>query len=409
MSMIGISIILLIKATYGNYSLAGLVSAVNIIATALVAPTLSRLVDQYGQTKIMVPSLIISVASVSGMLAVALLHAYPGLVCLFAALAGATWGSPSALVRSRWAKTVQRPRQLTTAYAYESAMDEVVYTLGPVLSTVLGTVFHPALGIILIVVFVLIGGIGFFSQRATEPEPSPRPTGHRRSSVIRTPAVIVLALTYVGAGMMFGANDVAVVDFADALGYPAMSGVLLALFSLGSMFAALVYGSRTWQAPMWKLYAIGVFALAIGSSMYLLAHSLPVMAVIMLIAGVACAPTMTNVNMIVARVVPSESLTEGLTWMSTSLNLGLSIGSALAGPAIDTRGSYGGYLFMVVAAWLMVLLMLAGLKIVRNATSGATSTAEVAPVPDESNTPSASGHATQEQDADGQQIGHNGS
>lgn len=260
MSMIGISIILLIKATYGNYTLAGLVSAVNIIATALVAPTLSRLVDQYGQTKIMVPSLIISVASVSGMLAVALLHAYPGLVCLFAALAGATWGSPS----------------------------------------------------------------------------------------------------------------------------------------------ALVYGSRTWQAPMWKLYAIGVFALAIGSSTYLLAHSLPVMAVIMLIAGVACAPTMTNVNMIVARVVPSESLTEGLTWMSTSLNLGLSIGSALAGPAVDARGSHGGYLFMVVAAWLMVLVMLAGLKIVRNATSGATSTAEVAPVPGESNTPSASGHATQEQDADGQ-------
>ena len=203
MSMIGISIILLIKATYGNYTFAGLVSAVNIIATALVAPTLSRLVDQYGQTKIMVPSLIISVASVSGMLAVALLHAYPGLVCLFAGLAGATWGSPSALVRSRWAKTVRRPSQLTTAYAYESAMDEVVYTLGPVLSTVLGTVFHPALGIILIVVFVLIGGLGFFSQRATEPEPSPRPTGHRRSSVIRTPAVIVLALTYVGAGMMF--------------------------------------------------------------------------------------------------------------------------------------------------------------------------------------------------------------
>ena len=41
MSMVGISIILLVRAQYGNYALAGAVSAVNIIATARWAPAMS--------------------------------------------------------------------------------------------------------------------------------------------------------------------------------------------------------------------------------------------------------------------------------------------------------------------------------------------------------------------------------
>ena len=42
MSMVGISIILLVRSLYGSYALAGAVSAVNIIATACCAPALAR-------------------------------------------------------------------------------------------------------------------------------------------------------------------------------------------------------------------------------------------------------------------------------------------------------------------------------------------------------------------------------
>ena len=49
MSMVGISIILLVRAQYGSYALAGAVSAVNIITTACCAPALARLVDRRGR------------------------------------------------------------------------------------------------------------------------------------------------------------------------------------------------------------------------------------------------------------------------------------------------------------------------------------------------------------------------
>lgn len=368
MSMIGISIILLIKATYGNYSFAGLVSAVNVIATAVAAPQLARLVDRRGQLRVMGPALALCATSVLGLLLAALSQAPHALVLVLAALAGASWGSPGALVRSRWANAVARPDRLTTAYAFESAMDEVVYILGPVLSTVLGTVFHPGVGLVLIVAFLLIGGIGFYSQRSSEPVPSPQADGEKRGSVLRVPALVVMVLTYIGMGMMFGANDVAVVEFAAELGAPAMSGVLLAVFSFGSLLAGLLYGARAWSRPLWRLYALGVIALAAGTSLYLLADSLWAMALVMAASGVACAPTMTNVNTIITRVVDPQRLTEGLTWISTSLNLGLSLGSALGGPAVDSAGAHGGYALMVGAAWAMVALMLCGLPVFRRST-----------------------------------------
>ncbi|WP_022867289.1 MFS transporter [Schaalia vaccimaxillae] len=368
MSMTSISTILLIKAEYGNYSMAGAVSAVNVVALALCAPTLSRLVDRHGQLKIMGPSLAVSALSTLGLLLAALTHAPAWILFVCAALAGATWGSPGALVRSRWAHVVDEPGQLTTAYAFEAAMDELVFILGPVLSTVLGTTIHPGTGVSLSFTFLALGGAGFLSQRRSEPTPVPRIEGEVRQSVIRRPAVVVMALTYIGAGMMFGSNDVAVVAFAEEQGAEAMSGVLLAIFSLGSLAAALVYGARPWGAPLWKLFAIGVVALAAGTSMYLFAHNLWIMALVMVATGMACAPTMTNVNMIIAKVVPARQLTEGLTWMSTSMNLGVSLGSAVAGPPIDRFGSYGGYVMMVGAAWVMVFFMFIGLGTLKRET-----------------------------------------
>lgn len=368
MSMIGISIILLIKATYGNYSLAGLMSALNVIATAACAPIIARHVDRLGQRTIMLPLLIIGIGANIAFLLAAITHAHPALVALFSIVAGAAWGAPGAFVRARWAHALKEcPHHLSTAYAFESVIDEFVYIVGPVLSTVLGTVFHPGIGFILICLFLSVGGLWFFSQRSSEPELLSTSQEVRRSSLLRNPAVIVMALTYIAMGFMFGANDVAVVEFANALGAASMSGVLLAFFSVGSLLAGLWYGSRTWRQPLWKLFAFGVVLLALGTSAYLLAHSLLVMAIVMTLTGITCAPTMTNVSTIIAKVVDGERLTEGLAWVSTSLNIGLSLGSAAAGPAIDASGAHGGYLVMVGAAWMMVAVMILGLLPLRRA------------------------------------------
>ena len=292
----------------------------------------------------------------------------PWIVFISAAIAGGTWGSPGALVRARGIRTTETVAQLNSAFALESAVDEFVYIVGPVIATVLGTILHPTTGLAVSVLFLLVGGSLFLAQRSSEPDPVDRSVqvdenGNviRQRSLLFLPAMIVLMLTYAGMGAQFGANDIAVVAFTKELGVPAMAGVLLAMFSVGSFISALIYGARTWRRSLWSLFAIGVVALAIGMSAYLLARSILTLGIIMLVSGIACAPTMTNVNMMVTKSVPRHRQTEGLAWLSTAINLGVSIGSSATGPAIDRYGSTGAYVMIAIFAWLMVLGMLVGL------------------------------------------------
>jgi len=365
MSMVGLSTILLVRAEYGNYTLAGAVSAVNIIVMAICAPVLARRVDRHGQLRVMGPAWVIATLSMCGLVAAVFMHAPEWLLFIPAALAGATWGAPGALVRSRWSTILHKPGQLTTAYALESAVDEFVYIVGPVLSTVLGTVLHPGTGLAISIVALAVGGTLFLSRSDSEPAIIPYDPNAPRESVIRKPVVLVMATTYIGMGTTFGAMEVSMVSFTEELGAPALGGILLALFSIGSLSAALVYGARTWRRPTWQLFVFGVILMAIGMSFFPVAFNIWTMAAVILITGLTCAPTMTNVNVIIQKSVSPAKLTEGLTWMSTSINLGTSLGTAIAGPAIDSIGARGGLLTMAGAGWAMVVLMLIGLPALR--------------------------------------------
>ena len=340
-----------------------MVAAAKIIGLAINAPTIARMVDRYGQARVMAPALAVSVSALVGVIVAATLQVPIWVVIALATVQGMSWGSPGALVRSRWMRILPSPGSLPTAYALESAIDEVVYIVGPILATVLGAVVHPALGLVLAATLLTVGAVAFLSQRSTEPLLSQSAANEvRPPSVLRNPVIIVLVLTYIGAGALFGANDVAVVAFAEEQKVPALSGVLLAIFAFGSLISALIYGARVWKQPLWKLYGIGIFTLAVGVSTFLLANSVLALGLIMVVTGLTIAPTLTNVNMIVTKVVSPGQLTEGLAWMTTALNIGVSAGSALAGPAVDARGSSGGFTVMVIAAWLMVAIMLTGLR-----------------------------------------------
>lgn len=369
MALVGISVILMVRSYYGNYALAGIVSGAMMVAFAVGAPLLARLIDKYGQSKVMLPSILISVAAMVASTIVAMNQISPVVLIILCCISGATSGSIGALVRSRWAFVTQKQGQIQAAYSLEAAFDELVWVMGPVIATFMCTSVHPAAGVWLAAATGLIGSVWFLSQRKTEPPVSRETRVTKEGSVMRNPAMIVLALTYVGTGAIFGANDLAVVAFATEHGAATMGGVMLAMFSAGSLMGALIYGSRTWKWPLWKLFMVGIVALAIGTSTFIFAHSLVILAAIMLITGLVVAPTMTNVNTIVQRVIPERRLTEGLTWMATAMNIGASLGSSVSGPIIDNNGGSAGFYVVIVAAWIMVLTAVVGMRTLRRETT----------------------------------------
>lgn len=362
MSMVGISIILGIRALYESYTLAGLVSAVQVISFAVCAPLLARLVDRFGQMQVMLPAVMVSAASAIGLIIAVMNLAPPAVLMVLAGLNGATGGSMGALVRARWAYVVHNASQLQVAYAMEAALDEFVFVLGPVAATLLAASVHPLAGLWVAVTLMVVGSLLFLLQRSTQPPTTKKIKGVKQPSVMRNGAMIVLATTYVFTGALFGSMDLSVVAFADEVNMSYMAGFVLASMSLGSLISALFYGARAWNTSLDRLFLIGIFLLALGVSTFILAPNLGILVIFMFIAGLAIAPTMTNVNTIVQRITPAQRLTEGLTWMSTAMTLGVSMGSALTGPMIDNHGHTGGFSYTVLFAWLMVLVALLGAR-----------------------------------------------
>ncbi|SPT53592.1 H+ Antiporter protein [Actinomyces bovis] len=408
MSMVGISTILAVQASYGSYQAAGLVSAAGVVAAAVGSPLLARQVDAHGQRRVMLPATLASAASLAGLALTNYLQAPLWLLTVLAALAGGLSGSIGALARARWSHLLSNPEEIHTAFSFEAALDEVAFVIGPVVATVLCTTAPlPAeSGWIASLLLQLVGVIWFLSQTATEPPVAPRRAASKSMSPVNDPggapaadragaepganaqkhassanhtsplahkpvlrhgAVLVVLGVFLFDGALFGANDVAVVARATELGAKSFAGLVLASFAAGSLVSALVYGARSWSWPLWKQLLVGSVALALGCTSFMVANQLYFLAALMMLTGVAIAPTITTGNNIVQVSVPAGSLTEGLAWVGTALNVGVSLGSYVGGVLLDAHGSTGGYIFVAAMAWTAVATALVGLPVLRRA------------------------------------------
>lgn len=348
-TMITISLILMISQIYHEYSLAGRVSAVFVTAQSLCAPQLAKLVDSYGQARIMRPALAVSIAAMVALLILTIIRAPEYLLYLAAGAAGATVGSMGAMVRSRWAQVIDSPRELHVAFSFESAVDEFLFVIGPVFATFLVTSVSPYAGISVAILLSIIGGFSFLALRSTEPPAVGRPEkGTRRESIVSANLALV-ALTFIAMGVIFGSTDVATVAYTRQVEKEGLAGVLLGIFALGSLIAGLLYGARHFSSPTWKRFVVGAVALAVSSSFFSLVNTLWLLGIVMFIAGFAIAPTIISGNALVQEFVPAQRLTEGLAWVGTSLGMGFAAGSAIAGSVVDSHGAHAGY-FVVVSA-----------------------------------------------------------
>src|SRR5690606_7291357 len=113
------------------------------VVQALCAPRLAGLVDRHGQARVMRPALAVACLGLTGLIVAAVVGAPAWVLYVTAAIGGSTIGSMGAFVRARWALAVGDGRELHTAYALESALDELTFVVGPVLATVLATGVTP--------------------------------------------------------------------------------------------------------------------------------------------------------------------------------------------------------------------------------------------------------------------------
>ena len=351
-SMTGIGIITMLSQLKGGYGLAGAVAATFALATAFCAPQVSRMVDRFGQGRILPIAAGVGGGALLALLLCTRLQAPTWTLFLFAALAGCM-PSMSAMVRARWTELYRGQPLLQTAYALESVLDELCFIVGPPLSVGLCVAVFPEAGPLVALLALAIGVTALVLQRATEPAVHPH-IGPQQGSIIRSVELRLLVLLMVAMGTTAGVVDVVSVAFAQQQGQPAAASIVLSVYAIGSCLAGIAFGAWKPTLPLPRLFMYGGIATAVTTLPLLIVSNIPGLSVAVFVAGLFFAPTLIVAMALVENIVPPAKLTEGLTWLVTGLSIGVAIGAASSGWLADHYGARSGF-WVALGAGAVVL------------------------------------------------------
>jgi MFS family permease len=353
-----IGLVLIVSARSGHYGFAGVLSGVYVLANGLGNPALARLSDRWGQRRLLVPASVVH-AVATLLLAVCFTLHWPDWTLLApTAVSGFAYLSVGSLVRARWSFVLAGQPELSTAYSLESTLDELIFVLGPLVATLVATQIAPVLVLYVAIVLVLVGAAWLSAQGASEPPPH-AVGAQRLRSALREPGMPLLSVVAVAMGAVFASAEVTMVAFCGQHGHRGLSGAVLACFALGSATAGFTYGSRQWRADLldrFRLHALIFGALPV---LFLLASNIGVLAACAFVAGLGIAPVLITLYGLIERLVPAESLTEGLAWLITGLSVGYGAGAALVGGIADAHGARSAFGVTIGAGLVMGAFALA--------------------------------------------------
>lgn len=357
-AMAPIGIVAMLSQTHGEYWLAGAVSATYALANAVVAPQVSRLVDRLGQTRIVVPTTVISVLAFVILIAAAN-QDWPIWTLFVSALLAAAMPSIPAMVRARWTEIFRGRPEMNTAFAFESTADELVYVAGASLSVGLSVALFPEAGMLASTLFLAFGSMAFILQRSTEPQV--RPVGHgSRGSAIRLRPVQIITFALIFIGATFATTEVTTVAITKELGQPGAASLVIGVYALGSFVVGIIVGALTLKMPRQRQLAIAISIIALTTLPLLVADTVPLLALAVFISGMAISPTFITAFGLIERHVPEAMLTEGITWVMTGIGIGMALGSFAAGSVVDAFGAQNGFLVSVAAGTIALTTVLLG-------------------------------------------------
>ncbi|MDO4259771.1 MAG: hypothetical protein Q4C87_09670 [Actinomycetaceae bacterium] len=367
--MVGIALLIGVRDGYGQYTLAGILAAVQAISGAIMGPQIGRAIDYWGQSRV------VSVVGTFWLICHAIFAAciywrVPEWMLFIAVILLGVNIPGGSIFRARWTMALKdTPGKMGSALSLTSVLEEFMWVFSIPVATALATLISPIAPLVVSVFMIIIGMWSIIGDRACEPPATKDIQVQRKSeldftsdeaareSAVKTaqtrrislysPGFIALMTILIFYGAFQSTTGVAVVAFAQEMGAQEWAGVVSACFSVASMLSAIAYGARVWTSPLWLRFAIGLVILAIGCSTLVFVNSMWMAGLVMFCAGLAQAPTVINLNQILVRIVPSARFSEGMALQGSMWVVGISTANLVAGAMIDARGSMGGFLTIV--------------------------------------------------------------
>jgi hypothetical protein len=239
-----------------------------------------------------------------------------------AALVGLTQPHVGLLVRIHWSHALDRG--ITTAFAYESAIDELSFVIGPAIAGLFAAV-RPGDGPLLGMTLLLLStALPFAAMYTHDPVP--------RQAMGRLPwrRIAPLVASMVALGAIFGAIQTATTAYAGS-----DAGLLYACLGMGSAVAGIAYAwlPRSFRPEI--RYLVFSATLVLGMTALALIPW-PLMGI--LVAGCSVAPYMITLYALTDTLAPPERLPVAMAALGAGGPIGTALGQTVTGALIDGRG-----------------------------------------------------------------------
>lgn len=337
-----------------SYAEAGVATAMLVLATAVAGPWRGRLLDRYGLRRVVLPSLFVQ----AGYAVVAPhLDFAPFLVAQ--AIAGLFMVPLQSILRQ--AVLAAAPDDKRRAALSVDAMTlEVSSGIAPAVAVAAASYWDTTwvltgvfAGNALTALALIVVNVPLHRTVRLPGTPIVRPTTRSWFGA----AVATLLAGGVASTILFSGLDLSAVATLNEADKTIWIGLVVALWSFGSLIGGLLYGGLQRQLnPFLLLVALGASSMLPAMS----GESVLLLGLTMIIPGLLGQPALTSAIELLVDRVPESARGEAMGWHSTAMTTGLALGAPISGVAIDHWGGHGGFimvgLFGIVAGLILWLL-----------------------------------------------------
>jgi len=353
MAMNTVAIVFLVSDVRDSFALAGLTAAFYTLSGAIFSPRVGKLADQYGTRSVLLPVTAINAVATLGLLYF-IDHSTIGLLSL-AAVCGATFPNIGSYTRTRWSRSIDDQKELSSALSLESVFDETAFVVGPALAGFLLSLYGSRSPLLAGIVFLVIGGVGL-ALTSTDHGGFERVHDDHTRGILAIPYVKSLLLSLIALGLLFGSNFVVIIAVAKEAGRVSEGGLWVGLYPIGSTISGLIYGFIHWKISSSIRYTVSLAVMTVCTSGILFFQDLDTIVFWIIISGVAIGPALISANAYMKELVPLSRLNEAFAFVSAALSIGITIGSTSAGLIVEKFDGWTGFYFMTAATALATLI-----------------------------------------------------
>jgi predicted MFS family arabinose efflux permease len=367
-----------------GYFAAGMVGAAFTVGGSLGAPVMGRITDRRGLRPVLV------LTTVAEVLFWFSSPHMPYWALLIAALFGGFLSLPAFAVARQSIAALAPESHRLPAFALDSITTELSFMAGPALGVLISTTAGADISMYAVGTGILVSGVGLYLLnppiRSHDEEPISAGVRIPRRSWLTPRLIGVLAITAASTLVLSG-TDVAVVAVLRETGEVEWTGAVLGLWAAYSLVGGFAYGTvRRGLSPITLFAPMAVLTIPVGLG----GHHWWLLALLLIPAGLLCAPTITATADAVSRMIPAAARGEAMGWHNSSLTVGVALGAPLAGVVMDWLSPPWGFAAVGGVGVLVALLVLPAE--LRNRRADRSRAAEV-PLPDDGTAPLATGAA----------------